>query len=66
MFEFKQMTDEAKTKSDAIRVKAEELLALFNEGVSTEERSEASRLMNVARTNLEQSIMWAIKALSRL
>lgn len=66
MFEFKQMNDEAKAKADVLRVKAEELLALFNERVKPEERSEASRLMNLARTNLELSIMLAIKALSRL
>ncbi len=34
-------------------------------GTPTESR-EAGRLVAVAKTNLEQSVMWAVKAVSRL
>lgn len=54
-----------KVLNDEIKAKAVELLELFDKAVSKEERSEASRLMNIARTNLEQTIMWAVKAVSR-
>lgn len=66
MFDFKEMNDQQKVQTQAIKQKAEELLELFNQSVPSEQRSEASRLMNIARTNLEQSIMWAIKGVSRV
>ncbi len=61
----KEMKSDAIVQADAIRQKADELLSLFDNAVSKEERSEASRLMSLARTSLEQSAMWAIKAISR-
>lgn len=64
-FEHKEMSKESKIEADSIRQKADELLSILNKSVPTEERSDASRYMNIARTNLEQSIMWAIKAVSR-
>lgn len=44
--------------------KAQELLDLLNSFVPVDERSERSRCMAIARTNLEQSIMWAVKGLT--
>ena len=42
-----------------------ELLDLFNASLSTpEERSDRSRCMAVARTNLETTIMWAVKGVT--
>lgn len=59
--EYVQLTDEQKAQGLAIKLKAEELLELFNKAVPMDERSERSRCMAVARTNLETTIMWAIK-----
>ncbi len=64
-FEYKPMTEEGKKLNDEIKAKAVELMELFDKSVSKEERSEASRLMNIARTNLEQTVMWAVKAVTR-
>ena len=64
-FEYKPMSEEGKVLNDEIKAKAVELMELFEKAVSKEERSEASRLMNIARTNLEQTVMWAIKAVTR-
>lgn len=55
---------EQKEQMNAIKDKAEELLALFNDAVPTDERSERSRCMAVARTNLETTVMWAVKAVT--
>lgn len=55
------LTDEQKKQGEEIKSKAEELLNLFNAAVPAEERSERSRCMAVARTNLETTIMWAVK-----
>ena len=49
-----------------IKTKAIDLLTEFDFAVSPQERSEAGRLMNIARTNLEQTVMWANKAVSRI
>lgn len=59
--EYAELTDEQKAQGKTIKEKAEELLALFNQAVPAEERSERSRCMAVARTNLETTIMWACK-----
>ena len=59
------MSEKQIKEAESLRDKATELEDLFNNVVSTEERSDSSRLMNIAKTNLEQSIMWAIKAVSR-
>lgn len=60
--EYGQLTDEQKAQGLAIKLEAEKLLELFNKVVPTEERSERSRCMAIARTNLETTIMWAAKA----
>lgn len=63
--EYTPLTEEQKTQMAAIKDKAQELLDLFNSVLSTpEERSDRSRCMAVARTNLEQTIMWAVKGVT--
>lgn len=59
--DYTELTEEQKTQGRAIKEKAEELLALFNQAVPAGERSERSRCVAIARTNLEQAIMWAAK-----
>lgn len=55
------LTDEQKQQSSTIKEAAETLLDCFNQAVPADERSERSRCMAVARTNLEQAVMWAVK-----
>lgn len=62
--EYTPLEDEQKQQMVAIKDKAQELLDLFNQAVPTEERSERSRCMAVARTNLEQTVMWAVKGIT--
>lgn len=61
---YKPLTDEQKVQMDRVKDQAELLLSIFNEIAPAEERSERSRCMNTARTNLEQTIMWAVKGVT--
>ena len=61
---YKPLNEGQKTQMEAVKVKAEELEALFNLIVPSEERSERSRCMAIARTNLETSILYAIKGIT--
>lgn len=61
---YETLSYDQKTNMDEIKTKAEELWALFEKAVPSTERSEKSRCMAIARTNLEQSIMWAVKGVT--
>lgn len=50
------MTDEEKAKILEIKTKADELLLAFGEAKSRE--------LSLAITNLEQSVMWAVKSVT--
>lgn len=58
------LDDEQKAEMAEIKDVAEKMLTIFNTCVPQEERSERSRCMAVARTNLETTIMWAVKAVT--
>ena len=58
------LDEEQKEKMEVIKKKAQELLDLFDSTVTREERSDRSRCMAVSRTNLETTIMWAIKGIT--
>jgi molybdenum cofactor biosynthesis enzyme len=58
------LDEEQKAEMAEIKDKAQQLLDIFNTAVPTDERSERSRCMAVARTNLEQTIMWVVKAVT--
>lgn len=62
--EYKPLTEEQKMQMAAVKDQAEALLETFNKIVPAEERSERSRCMAIARTNLEQTIMWAVKGIT--
>jgi len=62
--EYTPLTDEQKMHMMLVKEEAERLLDLFNQFVPIEERSERSRCMAIARTNLETTIMWAVKAVT--
>lgn len=59
--EYKPLTDEQKDAMGRIKDKAEELMASFEDIQSV---LADGRQMALAKTNLEQSVMWAIKSLT--
>lgn len=61
---YKPLTDIQKSQMEVIKERAEDLLRAIDDVAPAEERSERSRCLAVARTNLEQSIMWAIKGVT--
>lgn len=62
--EYAELNDTQKEQMRAIKEAAQEFLTLWNQAVPVEERSERSRCMAIARTNLEQAVMWAVKAVT--
>jgi len=62
--DYAPLSDEQKSQMASIKEEAQVLLNKLNEAVPVEERSERSRCMAIARTNLEQAIMWAIKGVT--
>lgn len=62
--EYTPLTEEQKEGVKMIKEKAEELEEMFNAAVPNGERSERSRCMAIAKTNLETSIMYAVKAVT--
>lgn len=64
--EYKPLSDEQKAQMNAIKDKAVLVLDAMNEAVPDGERSERSRCMAIARTNLEQAIMWAVKGVTHV
>ena len=55
------ITEDQKKQALAIKEKAEELLALFPH---SEDRSERSRCAALAKTKLEEAVMWAVKGVT--
>lgn len=62
--EYKPLSDKQKSHMEIIKNTAILLEEAFNNAVPYGERSERSRCMAIARTNLEQTIMWAIKGVT--
>jgi len=58
--EYRPLSDETKLCVSHIKDKAEELLAVFAGGIDNAD----PRMMALAKTNLEQAVMWAIKAIT--
>lgn len=58
------LSDQQKESVDKIKNEAEILMAEFDKAAPAGERSERSRCMAIARTNLETTIMWAIKGVT--
>lgn len=61
---YTELSDLQKSYVHQIKTDAEQLLNTMNEAVDPESRSEQSRCMNIARTNLEQAVMWAVKGIT--
>lgn len=62
--EYTPLSEKQKADMGNIKGEAVVLLDAMNKAVDPSERSEASRCMAIARTNLEQAIMWAVKGVT--
>lgn len=62
--EYTALTEEQKDQMSDIKNDAQELLDRLNALVPADERSERSRCMAIARTNLETAVMYAVKAIT--
>lgn len=58
------LTYEQEVQMNMIKDRAVLLLDEMNNAVPQDERSERSRCMAIARTNLEQAVMWAVKGVT--
>jgi hypothetical protein len=58
------LSEDQKLKVKTIKVEADVLLDILNNAISPNERSERARCMNIARTKLEECVMWATKGIS--
>jgi hypothetical protein len=62
--EYTPLDEEQKAKMALIKDKGQELLDLFNSSFEPKEYSDRARCMKVAITNLETTIMWAVKGVT--
>jgi len=61
---YEPLTEAQEKTVEEVKSQAQKLLESFNSAVPTEERSERSRCMAIARTNLETAIMFAVKGIT--
>lgn len=61
--EYTPLTPEQKANVDNIKTVAAQMLETM-EYIPSEERSNRSRCMNLARTKLEEAVMWAVKGVT--
>jgi len=60
---YRELSDEEKEKMEIIKNKAQELYDLI-ESVVEQNPSEQARYISLAKTKLEESIMWAVKGIT--
>ena len=60
---YRELSDEEKEKMEIIKNKAQELYDLI-ESVVEQNPSEQARFISLAKTKLEESIMWAVKGIT--
>jgi hypothetical protein len=67
---FRELTDSEKKLMEEIKTKAEELISLYDKVLTSPSVEEApvpakvGRPVSIAKTELESSVMWAIKGLT--
>ena len=61
---YRELSDEEKEKMEIIKNKAQELYDLI-ESVVEQNPSEQARYISLAKTKLEESIMWAVKGITK-
>ena len=62
--EYRQLTDEDRARILDCKTYASRMLEFFDLCIPQSERSARSHAMNIARTKLEETVMWAVKALT--
>lgn len=60
---YKELNDVEKLQMNDIKDKAQELYVLINNLIQ-ENPSPKARYVSLAKTNLEESVMWAVKAIT--
>ena len=58
------LTDDQKKQVEVLKQSAEVIESFMDAFIAKEERSERSRCMNLARTKLEETVMWAVKGVT--
>ena len=63
--EYKPLTDEQKAQMDLVKEKAEELMSILDNNTPLPGVSGVKgRCMSIAKTELETSVMWAVKGIT--
>lgn len=62
--QYTELNQQQRDDMNRIKEYAEKMLEIFDAAVPKEEKSERSRCMAIARTNLETTVMWAVKAVT--
>ena len=60
--EYKELSNDQKAYVDLFKYKAQEL---FDKFMESQFLDHDQRCMSLAKTNLEQAVMWAVKAITR-
>lgn len=63
--EYRELSDAEKAQIDAVKDKAFELLQSFDVPCTPEKAQAMGREMALARTKLEESVMWAVKGITK-
>lgn len=58
---YRELTEGEKKRLDDIKNKAQELFDLFSIGIADAQRAPDGRQLSLAKTNLEQAVMWGVK-----
>jgi len=61
--EYRELTEEERMRVDDIKIKAQELYDLV-EGAIQRTPSPEGRYISLAKTSLEESVMWAVKGIT--
>ncbi len=63
--QYRPLTEAEKEFIENLKHEAEILYGLMDQSTFPGERSERARYLNLAKTALEESVMWAVKALTQ-
>lgn len=61
--QYRELNEAEKAQLESLKIKAEDIESTFNAVV--ENRQDVGREIALARTKLEESIMWAVKAITK-
>lgn len=58
------LSDQQRAHMDQVKIYAEDLEVLFDKVSPRTVQGEKSRCINIARTKLEEAVMWAVKGIT--